>query len=169
MKGELKFYASLIVAISILILLDSNVFHRNSDHSLLTKVIDVSAIQKLQIDLPCNIYIAKGEKEKLVFEGPANSLNNIEAVVEKGTLKISEKPNINVVNFLRRKLKLNDQINIYINLPDLNKLDIASNAKVFSAELFSQNIACRDIENSRNDLKMMIQKLALTLAHFPIS
>ena len=73
------------------------------------------------------------------------------------------------MNFLKRKLQLHEQINIYINLPDLDKLDIASNAKVISADLISEDIACHEMENNQNGFKTMFQKLALSLAHFPIS
>ena len=87
MKKELIYYSILTLTIALLLFFETNLFKDNTAY--VSKVIDIESFDKLDIDLDCNIYVSLGEEQKVVFEGPAKYLNNVETRLEDGVLKIS--------------------------------------------------------------------------------
>ncbi|MCK5704658.1 MAG: DUF2807 domain-containing protein [Cyclobacteriaceae bacterium] len=132
MKKEILYYSILLIFISSLLFFETNLFNGNS-HKY-SKIIDVKSFEKLDIDLACNIYVSIGEEQKIVFEGPKKYLNLIEAKLENGILKISEKE----VGIFAELFGTNnhdaESLNLYIKLTDVNQLLTPKKGNLISNE-----------------------------------
>jgi hypothetical protein len=120
MKKEIFYYLILIFVIAGLMLLEINV--PDSERVNISKVIDVDRFEKLDIDLACNIYVSIGEEQKVVLEGPEQYLNHIEAHLENGILRLSEKSAGMFGGIFNVNHKSAKEVNIYLQLTAADQL-----------------------------------------------
>ena len=76
MKKEIIYYSILTLAIALLLVFETNLFSEESKY--VSKVVEVEEFERLDIDLDCDIYVSLGEEQKVVFEGPASFLDQVE-------------------------------------------------------------------------------------------
>ena len=89
MKKEIIYYSILTLAIALLLVFETNLFSEESKY--VSKVVEVEEFERLDIDLDCDIYVSLGEEQKVVFEGPAAFLDQVETQLVNGVLKITHK------------------------------------------------------------------------------
>jgi hypothetical protein len=120
MKKEIIYYLLLIFVIVGLIVFETNKPGGKSIH--ISKVIDAERFDKLDIDLVCNIYVSIGEEQKVVLEGPEQSLNQIEARLENGILKLFEKTPGMLSSLFTVNQKSSGEVNLYLQLTAADQL-----------------------------------------------
>lgn len=144
MKKELIYYSILTLTIALLLIFETNLFKDNTTH--VSKVINTETFEKLDIDLDCNIYVALGDEQKVVFEGPAKYLDKVETKLEDGVLKIScKKPGL-FSSWFSSTPKDNESVNVYVKLTHANQLIKPTKGNLISNETF------QFIDRGSNDL-----------------
>lgn len=132
MKKELIYYSLLTLVIALLLFFETNLFNDNTD--FVSKVIEVEAFEKLDIDIDCNIYVSLGDEQKVVFEGPANYLKKVETHMENGVLKISCKKPGMLAELFGADGKGSESVNVYIKLTNANQLIMPEKGNLISNE-----------------------------------
>lgn len=134
MKKELIYYSILTLTIALLLFFETNLFKDNTAY--VSKVIDIESFDKLDIDLDCNIYVSLGEEQKVVFEGPAKYLNNVETRLEDGVLKISCKEPGLFSSWINPSDEDTEAVSIYVKLTHADQLIIPKKGNLISNESF---------------------------------
>jgi len=130
MKREIVYYIILLFLISGLIFIETNT--DKEDDVNISKVIDVNNFKKLDIDLNCNIYVSIGEEQRVVLEGPEEYLNKIEADLDDGILRLTEKTSRIFPGFLGNSR--NKPVNLYLKLTSADQLIQPTKGKLITNE-----------------------------------
>lgn len=132
MKKELFYYSILVLVIAGLLLSETSILDAKSEYS--SKIIDITSFDKLDIDLACNFYVAIGEEQKVVFEGPSKYLDLLETRMENGILKITSKNAGALSDFFNTKGSIEECVNVYINLTSADQLVIPTKGNLVTRE-----------------------------------
>lgn len=136
MKKEILYYFILICIIAGMMLIETNIIPNKSLQ--ISKVIDVAHFEKLDIELDCNIYVSLGDEQKVVLEGPEQSLNLIEARLDKGILTLRSKGQGMLSGFLGKNRESGD-VNIYLQLTASDQLISPKKGKLITNETLILN------------------------------
>lgn len=131
MKKELIHYSILTLVIAGLLFFETNIFNNKKNVS---KVVQISSFDKLNIDLDCNIYVSLGEEQKVVFEGPKHALDRVETQMENGVLTISAQKIGLFAELFKSKDLQTESLNVYIKLTDTAQLITPKKGNLISNE-----------------------------------
>lgn len=134
MKKEILYYTILLVVIVSLIAFETSNISKSDSDVHISKVIDVEAFDKLDIDLQCNIYVSIGDEQRVVLEGPEIHLNRIESRLENGVLKLTEQAPGFLRDLLSNKNTGEFQVNLYLKLTSADQLMMPKNGKLITNE-----------------------------------
>lgn len=82
--------------------------------------ISIDDFDGIAISISANVYLTQGNTQKVVVEGQANIIANIEREVKKGTWEIG----------FEKSTKNTKRVNIYITIPDLTSIAVAGSGDV---------------------------------------
>jgi len=94
---------------------------------IVTKTIDLEDIDGLSLGVPGNVYLMKGNKQKIEIKSHKNIIDNIERTVRNGIWKIEFDKNVRNV----------DKLDIYITLQSFRKLAIAGSGSIIGEDAFN--------------------------------
>ena len=138
MKREIYIYLVLGVFTGFLLLYQFKISF-NETPEFISKIEPIEDINQLSIDLDCNVFLVEGEDRHILVEGPGKVLNQIRSYTRDGCIRITRE-NVPVLSGIYRIFDLEENdINIYIILPDLNDIklldiDELNNIKFISSE-----------------------------------
>lgn len=138
MKREIYFYSLLGIVTAAIILFQMKVdlFERSQISS---KIEPAQNIRQLRIETNCNVFLIKGEALHILIEGPVKKIQEIQAVGNNGVISIIKGKNTFLAGFFSFLNREENEVNIYINLPDfddfrLSYIDETKNVKYKSGE-----------------------------------
>lgn len=132
MQKEKLIYICLALIIAVLLFLDGGFSFSGKNVS---KIYNLSELKLTRIDLPCEVYITRGENEKLVVEAPKDVLDRLDINQNNGILSIgSETGGFNLLGFIKRTLNLSDEVKIYINHSQLDRIIVNNQATIISVD-----------------------------------
>ena len=88
--------------------------------SVVKKEISLADFDGIGLAIPANVFLTQGSSQKVVIEGQANIIKNIETDVKNGTWKIH----------YDKSVKKAEKVNIYITMANLRKISIAGSGDV---------------------------------------
>jgi len=94
---------------------------------VVTKTIDLENIDGLSLGVPGNVYLMKGNKQKIEIKSQKNIIDNIERTVRNGIWKIEFDKNVRNVN----------KLDIYITLSSFRELAIAGSGSIIGEDAFN--------------------------------
>jgi hypothetical protein len=158
MKKEVQFYLVLALGVVIFMLLEHQPQSQNSISS--SKIINVESFERLDIDLPCSVYVSIGDKQRVVFEGPETMLNAIEATYENGVLVLSERAKGLFQVFQSRRTEAR-KVNLYITLTSPDQLVTPTPGPIITQELSLQSLS----ENQQFSYRTTLSSIFGFIAH----
>ena len=132
MKRELIYYSILTLVIAALLFFETDFFAFNKQSS--TRVIEMEAFEKLNIDLECNIYVSLGEEQKVVFEGPELLVSRLETKMKNGVLTITERSPGFFARLFHIQPQERNELNVYVKLTATNQLIAPRKGNLISNE-----------------------------------
>jgi len=122
---------------------------------VVTKTIDLENIDGLSLGVPGNVYLTKGNKQKIEIKAQKNIIANIERNVRNGIWKIEFDKNVRNV----------DKLDIYITLPSFRKLAIAGSGGIIGEDAFNLDDLEISVAGSGDiDLEGTAKDLAISVA-----
>ena len=131
MKREKIIYLGLILLIAYLTIIERSVIFSSENT---TKTFNLSELELTRIDVPCEIYLTKGDNEKLVIEAPNNILNRIVSNENNGILTIAAPIQKKVFGIFNLNEQVTGKIRIFINHNQLERIIVNENAKIISVD-----------------------------------
>ncbi|MBR9997717.1 MAG: DUF2807 domain-containing protein [Cyclobacteriaceae bacterium] len=125
MKWEFQLYAGFGLLIVLLLLLQTSILQL--EKGSVSEVNAIDSFNQLMVDIECNVFLMKGEKQNILVEGPGNKIRNIETVNNGGCVTVKEKGKrliSRVMDFIKHR---NDRVNIYITVNNLDDICIETN------------------------------------------
>ena len=123
MKAELKLYCCLGFLILLILLFRINIPDGNSGSN--TSLADeISTFDELLVEMNCEVFFVKGEKNRIVYEGPEKIIDNIETIHNEGSILIKKKSNkilSGMIDFLKNR---KNSLTIYISVTCLDNLEV---------------------------------------------
>ena len=121
---------------------------------VVTKTIDLENIDGLSLGVPGNVYLMKGNKQKIEIKAQKNIIDNIERSVRNGIWKIE----------FDKKVRKMDKLEFYITLPSFRALAIAGSGGIIGEDAFNlDNLEISiagsgdiDLEGTANGLEISI-------------
>ena len=161
MKREKFIYLGLISLIIYLAIIDKNIFGSNE---LSTKVFDLDKIELTQIDVSCEVYLTKGDNEKLVIEAPEKIIGKIYTSEKNGILKIGGPVIHKFFGLLKvGRSNTSDNIKIYVNHNQLDRIIISEQAKIISIDYKPMSFHASTYEENEEHLnKFDVSQLRLS-------
>lgn len=144
MRKEKLIYAGLFVAIIAMLLTDNNFsfFSRST-----SRVFNLAEFKLTRIDLECEVFITRGNNEKLVVEASDDIMKNLEINQSNGILSISNKKGFSLFGFAKNYLNSPEKIKIYINHSQLDRIIVNNQATIISVDYKSvQSQVCTSNE-----------------------
>ena len=132
MKREITFYIILTVAIISLLVFQANIFQQ--DEEVLSRVVNIDAFEKLDINVNCNIFVNLGDEQKVVLEGSRHYLDQIETRLEDGILSIYQKDKGWLDKYFGANEQFNEDVQIYVNVTEAGQLIAPSRGCLISSE-----------------------------------
>ncbi len=131
MKREKVIYLGLILLIGYLVLIDKNTFYKADN---LTKTFSLSELKLTKIDVPCEVYLTKGENKKMVIEAPENMLDRITSKQNNGILTVSASNERKLFGLFSVNSKLTEKVKIFVNHDQLDRIIVSDQAKIISVD-----------------------------------
>lgn len=120
MKRETVYYAILTLIITALLFFETDLFR--GEKTNVSKVIEIEKFEKLNIEIECDIFVSLGDEQKVVFEGPANYIDKVNASNEDGVLDISCKATGLFASLFGTDENYEESMKIYVNLTSADQL-----------------------------------------------
>jgi hypothetical protein len=127
MNKELKIYGIFIMIIATLLFFEFKNPGNNKDQ--LTNLANLSAIEKVIVNIPCNLYIQESDEQKLMIEYNGGIFNEIKTSIDSDGLTIDGTVIGSLIFTLESLMAESPQINIYISLKDIEDLRICEYCK----------------------------------------
>lgn len=132
MKKEKLVYIGLALIIAVMLFLDGGFTFSGEK---ISRVYNLTDLDLTQIDIQCEVYIARGNNEKLVLEAPDNVLKQLDITQNNGILSISKKTRSNhLFSFITKNLKPTGEVKIYINHSQLDRIIVNNEARIISVD-----------------------------------
>ncbi|MBN2520681.1 MAG: DUF2807 domain-containing protein, partial [Bacteroidales bacterium] len=119
----------LILAISTLFVF-ANCYYPNGSTSKenIKETREVPEFSGVNLGIAGNVYLKQGSPQEVVLEGDEDDLKNIITMVDGGILKIK------VDDWMER---INNRVNIYITIPEINDLSVSGSGDVIAEDKIS--------------------------------
>ncbi len=82
----------------------------------------VEPFSRLAVAVPGNVYLVQGSEQRVIVEGTARVLENLVTEVRNGRLTVRTRP--------RWRFRRNDQLNIYLTMPEIDGISLSGSASV---------------------------------------
>lgn len=93
---------------------------------VIKKEISIENFDAIALSISANVYLTQGSTQKVVVEGQANIIDNIERKVKKGSWQIG----------YEKSVKNSKRVNIYITMPDLTNILLAGSGDISTQNVF---------------------------------
>ena len=140
----------------LLLVFETGLLHQKGDAS---KVVQVEAFEKLDIDLECDIFVSLGDEQKIVFEGPERYLSKVKTSMEDGVLKISCDPPGLISRFLSNSAPEPGTVKLYVKLTNPDQLIRPKKGNLISNEALHFSEESRSEVLSLNENLVALMKL----------
>ncbi len=122
MKGEILAFCCLGILLLILLIFQMKDIWRIQGNPV-SEIKETEDMRQLIVDIPANVFLIEGEKQRIVIEGSERLMSNIITTCEEGLIRVGPKETKKVLFsfsglFNNRKEKLN----IYLSMKTLDKL-----------------------------------------------
>ena len=122
MNKEFKIYGIFSVIIIGLLFIEFN--SPRLSHANINAISQLPAIEKIVVNIPCNIYIQQSDENKIVIEQNGNYLSQIKASIEAEALTIDGNLISSLLLTTKSFLSTSSKINIYISLKDIKNMKL---------------------------------------------
>lgn len=112
-----------LITFSLLMLSSCSEFEGEGDNIIVTQ--DVNSFSKIDIDLPCDVFIEYGSEQLFTIEGQANVINNMDINVESNMLRVDFNREPNSYNRITLRLVMPEMRELSAH--DDNDINISSN------------------------------------------
>lgn len=156
MNRELKIYGIFILVIATLLFFEFKSPIHGQDQ--LTNLASLPAIEKVEINIPCNLYIQQSDEQKLLIEHNGSIFKEIKTSIDADGLTINGTMIGSLVFTLESLLAESSEINIYISLKDIDDLRVCEYCKANT----KGNINGRQLNLSvqQSGIKILVDKKA---------
>lgn len=128
MKKELIYYA--LLALVIIALIAYQVISTKNE----SRIIKVEAFEKIKVEVDCQIFVSRGEEQKVVIEGPAPYLDRIEVQMDHGMLVLSEKEQGLTSQIFGTYGQKQEKISLYLRIRSNDELIVPDKTRLISNE-----------------------------------
>ena len=160
MKREKIIYLGLTLLIGYLVIIDKNLINKADQE---TKTYSLSELKLTKIDVPCEVYLTKGQNQKMVIEAPENMFHRINSKTNNGILTISTSMERKLFGVFNVKDKLTDRVKIFINHDQLDRIIVSDQAKIISVDYKPISFHAA---NEQEQSDKQIFKVSLPEVHF---
>ena len=129
MKRETRLFLLITLTISVLLFIQFNPINKKS--AVETRVIELPDFQKMEIDLPYNVFLIEGKANSMVVQGPVQDISRIFYEIKDAELNIRHKRPQWIKNWVKRLIYFRSDIKIYVTVKDLSQINVTS-SKAFS-------------------------------------
>lgn len=157
MKKEFAFYLILILAVGGLIFIQSNT--SRIENSNYTRVLDLKLFNRMNINLDCPVYVARGDEPQIAIEGPMKQVQNVLLNWREGELTVAYKKQ----NFLSELFGLattfSEDVKIYIRIPQPSKIHASCTAHIITTEEIPGLESCKNTASDFTTSKFLFRDL----------
>ncbi|MFC2126335.1 GIN domain-containing protein, partial [Bacteroidota bacterium] len=129
MKRETRLFSLIILSISVLLLLQFRPIIKKDPVE--TRVMELPDFQRLEIDVPYNVFLVEGEVNSIVVEGPGKEIEQIFYEMKDTLLNIQYRQNQWLKDWITQVINYQSDINVYVTVKDLSQINVTS-SKAFS-------------------------------------
>jgi len=140
-------FKSLTLVVAVIVSLATNVLADNSTAN------DVSSVDRavgnfygLIVNTNANVILTQGDKTSVRIEGRTKDVEKIVARIENGSLVIGGSNNV--------------PVNVYVTVEELNRVEVNSQAKVYSGQVINSDILLLKV-NGSGSIKLDVRTLSL--------
>jgi len=122
MKKEFKIYGIFLVIIIGCLFFEFNSPSLNNQS--ISGISQLPAIEKIIVNIPCNIYIQESDANKIVIEQNGHFFNQVKASIEAESLTIDGNLVSSMLLSIKSYLYSPSKVNVYISLKNINSMKL---------------------------------------------